>query len=200
MTLTFGELMAMVLRTLQSPREGAAEVLSIGIPRESHWVLVALVVVLSTLLTGVFSVIGMALSAEPETATQPGVMFSVAIHLGSIVMLIVLVQGIGRAMGGTGRVEETTVLMCWLQFVMMVVGVAQSILMILIPTSAVLVLFAGVIVLFWLLTHFVAALHGFKSLSGVFGMILATAFMIAFALTIVLQISGVQFPMPEGAL
>ncbi len=200
MTLTFGELMAMVLRTLQNPREGAAEVLSIGVPRESHWVLVALVVVLSTLLTGIFSVIGMALSTEAESAGPPSLMFSVAIHLGSVVMLIVLVQGIGRAMGGTGRVEETTVLMCWLQFVMMVVGVVQSVLMILIPPSAALVLFAGVGILFWLLTHFVAALHGFKSLSGVFGMILATAFMIAFALTIVLQIMGIQIPMPEGAV
>lgn len=199
MSPSFSELMAMVLRTLQNPREGAAEVLALGIPREAHWLLVAIVVVLSTLLTEFFAVIAMMGSAA-EAMGQPGLVMTLAVHLGSLVMLIVLVQGLGRTMGGTGRIEETTVLMCWLQFVMMVVSVAQSVLIMLMPPIAALVLFAGVGILLWLLTHFVAVLHGFKSLAGVFGMILATAFMIAFALTILLSIAGVEFPMPEGAV
>ncbi|MDU8945603.1 YIP1 family protein [Ovoidimarina sediminis] len=199
MSLSFSELMRMVLRTLQNPREGAAEVLALGIPREAHWLLVAVVVVLSSLLTEFFAVVAM-MGSPASAMGQPSLVLTLAVHLGSIVMLIVLVQGIGRAMGGTGRVEETTVLMCWLQFVMMVVSVAQTLLILLMPPIAAVVLFAGVGILLWLLTHFVAVLHGFRSLAGVFGMILGTAFLIAVVLTILLQMAGVEFPMPEGAV
>ena len=199
MSLSFSELMRMVLRTLQSPREGAAEVLALGVPREAHVLLMAVVVILSALLTQFFAVLALIVSPAAAMA-QTGLTVTVAIHFGSLITLIALVQGIGRAMGGTGRIEETTVLMCWLQFVMMVVSVAQSLLILVMPPIAGLVLFVGVGILFWLLTHFIAALHGFRSLAGVFGMIIATAFMVAFALTILLQVAGVEIPMPMEAV
>lgn len=199
MSLSFSELMAMVLRTLQNPREGAAEVLALGIPREAHWLLVATVAVLSTLVTGAFATIALMRGGE-AAMVQPGLAMIFAVHLGTVVMLIVMVQGVGRTMGGTGRVEETTVLMCWLQFVMLVVAVVQSLLSAVMPPIAMLLAFVAAGIQLWLLTHFVAVLHGFRSLAGVFGMIIAVAFMLGFALMIVLQMAGVEFPMPEGAI
>jgi hypothetical protein len=49
MTLTLNGLLGMVWRTVRNPREGATEVLSLGVPREALWPALALVVVLSIL-------------------------------------------------------------------------------------------------------------------------------------------------------
>ena len=53
MTLTLNNLVAMAWRSVKNPREGATEVLSLGIPREALWPALALVVVLSILLANV---------------------------------------------------------------------------------------------------------------------------------------------------
>jgi hypothetical protein len=57
----------------------------------------------------------------------------------------------------------------------------------------------GVLVFLWLLTNFVAVLHGFSSLFQVFLMILVSAFGIAFGLSIILTLIGVTMPMMDGA-
>ena len=50
MMLSFGQIMGMVGRTLTSPREGAEEVLALGVPRAAVWIIIALVVVISVIL------------------------------------------------------------------------------------------------------------------------------------------------------
>ena len=53
MTIGMKDIMAMVGRSLKSPREGAHEVLTIRIPQEAVGMIVVLVVVLSVLLAQV---------------------------------------------------------------------------------------------------------------------------------------------------
>jgi hypothetical protein len=46
----------------------------------------------------------------------------------------------------------------------------------------------------WLLTNFVAVIHGFRSLGQVFVMILVSLFVLAFVLSILLTLVGVTVP------
>ena len=49
----------------------------------------------------------------------------------------------------------------------------------------------------WLLTNFVAVLHGFRSLGMVFVMIVVSAFAVTFVLSIVMSILGI---VPSGVV
>jgi hypothetical protein len=51
-----------------------------------------------------------------------------------------------------------------------------------------------VVVFLWVLTGFVAELHGFRSMLGVFGMIVVTTFGIAFLIAMLLAMLGVAPP------
>jgi len=63
-------------------------------------------------------------------------------------------------------------LVSWLQFVLICLQVVQIVAMVLLPPLAFLIGVAGIILFFWLLTAFVAELHGFSSTIGVFVSIL----------------------------
>ena len=102
-------------------------------------------------------------------------------------------------MGGTGSFEEAVLLMAWLQFIMICVQAVQAVALLVLPPLAGLIGIAGLFLFLWLLTNFVAVLHGFSSLIKVFLMILASAFGIAFGLSILLMLIGVTVPVVQGA-
>jgi hypothetical protein len=196
MTLTLNNLLAMAWRTVKNPREGAAEVLSLGIPREALWPALALVVVLSIILA---NLAGLLLAGEAGAAMPVGPAATGFIQLALLVVMVFAVFWIGRAMGGTGSFEESILLVAWLQFVMVCLQVVQTgVLLVSTPLAEIFGLL-GVGLFLWLLTNFVAVLHGFSSLLQVFLMILVSAFGIAFGLSILLTLIGVTMPMVAGA-
>lgn len=196
--MTMGDVMGLVGRTFRDPKEGAAEVLSLGIPRESHFILVALVVVLSTILTH-----GLGLLAQqmaPDAAPPvPSVGLNLVMQFGAVVLLIALVQGVGRMFGGTAVVEETTVLICWLQFMMIFVVAVANLALIFAPPLGVLGMLIRAGLELWLLTHFVAVLHGFRALWPVFFGILACAVVVGFVVVIFMAMAGLGPQLPTGA-
>jgi hypothetical protein len=196
MTLTLNNLLAMAWRTVKNPREGAVELLSLGIPREALWPALALVVVLSIILANLAALL---LAGDPATAMPVGPAATGFIQLALLVVMVFAVFWIGRAMGGTGSFEEAILLVAWLQFVMVCLQVVQTgVLLISTPIAEIFGLL-GIALFLWLLTNFVAVLHSFGSLFRVFVMILVSAFGIAFGLSILLTLIGVTMPMVAGA-
>jgi hypothetical protein len=196
MTLTMNNLVAMAWRSVKNPREGAAEILALGVPREALWPALALVVVLSILLANVTALL---LAGDAAAAMPVGPAATGFIQLALLVVMVFAVFWIGRAMGGTGSFEESVLIVAWLQFIMVCLQVVQAgILVISTPVAEIFGLL-GVLVFLWLLTNFVAVLHGFSSLFQVFLMILVSAFGIAFGLSIILTLIGVTMPMMDGA-
>jgi hypothetical protein len=121
------------------------------------------------------------------------------IQLLLLVVMVFAIFWIGRAMGGTGSFEEAILLVAWLQFIMVCLQVIQAVALMFFPGVVVaLIGMAGVALFLWLLTNFVAVLHGFSSLFQVFIMILVSAFAIAFGLSIILTLIGVTVPMVQG--
>lgn len=196
--MTMGDVMGLMGRTFRDPKEGAAEVLSLGIPRESHFMLVMLVVILFTIASSLPALL-IGQTGSEAASEGPSVLMTLVMQFGQMVLLIALVQGVGRMFGGTAVIEETTVLMCWLQFVMIFLLLAGFLIMIVSPQLGVFAILLGAGFQMWLLTHFVAVLHGFRSLWPVFFGILGAGFVIAFLLSILLAALGFVPPMPTGA-
>ncbi|NCM97616.1 MAG: YIP1 family protein, partial [Rhodobacterales bacterium] len=73
-----------------------------------------------------------------------------------------------------GRFDEALILVVWLQFVLLGLQAVQLVAYAVAPLLADLIGLATVALFFWLLTNFVAELHGFKSLGLVFVGVLAT--------------------------
>jgi hypothetical protein len=197
MTLTMNGLLAMVWRTVRNPREGAEELLSIGVPREALWPALVLVVVLSILLAQGTTLL-MTGSADMSMPVGPAATGFIQLLL--LVVMVFAIFWIGRSMGGTGSFEEAILLVAWLQFVMVCVQALQALALVLFPTVvATLIGIAALALFLWLLTNFIAVLHGFSSLLLVFVMILVSAFGLAFGLSLILTLIGVTVPVVQGS-
>jgi hypothetical protein len=197
MTLTMNGLLAMVWRTVRNPREGAEELLSIGVPREALWPALVLVVVLSILLAQGTT---MLMTGSADMSMPVGPAATGFIQLLLLVVMVFAIFWIGRSMGGTGSFEEAILLVAWLQFVMVCVQAVQALALVLFPTIvATLIGMAALALFLWLLTNFIAVLHGFSSLLLVFVMILVSAFGIAFGLSLILTLIGVTVPVVQGS-
>jgi hypothetical protein len=196
MTLTLNSLLGMVWRTVRNPREGATEVLSLGVPREALWPALALVVVLSILFAHATALL---VTGEAGMAMPVGPAATGFIQLLLLVVMVFAIFWIGRAMGGSGSFEEAILLVTWLQFIMVCLQVVQAFALVFVAPLAGIIGIAGILLFLWLLTNFTAVLHGFSSLFMVFLMILVSGFGIAFGLAIIMTLIGITVPVVDGA-
>ncbi len=186
MDTSLSALMGLLRQTLSDPRAAARQVMALPLPRSARWQALALVIVLS-MLFGQAAVLLMA-GQGPDA-------LSVGLIQGAVLLaLVYAVHFVGRLLGGRGAFEDGLILIAWLQGVMVAVQIAQIVALLILPPLTGLLGFLGMALFLWLLTNFVAELHGFTSLGRVFGMILLTLFGVAILLAIVLQILGVQPP------
>ncbi|MHC0053897.1 Yip1 family protein [Actibacterium sp. D379-3] len=180
--------------TLRDPKEGARRVLSLPLPREALWQALALVVIVSLLMTH----LGDRLMPAPTDPLLPmfrDAPFLTVIILGALTLLTVqATYRVGRLMGGNGTFEGALRLILWLQMIMLCLQAAQLLFMVVFPLFAVLLGPISLVLSLWLLTNFVAVLHGFRALFPVFLMILVTAMVLGFALVFVLSLAGIGLP------
>ena len=194
MTLSFKFFLDQVLMTIRTPRDGARWVKSITMPRQSRWEALALFMVVGVvfnqitgfLMFGDFRIIMMGLTLNPITYAM--------IQMAVLVIMVFAVFWIGRAMGGTGGFGDAILLIAWLQAIMTLLQVAQTIAILLIPALGVIIAVASFMLFFWLLSNFIAELHGFTSIPKVLGMILISMIGLTFGMTILLSIIGISMP------
>ena len=195
MDTSFGALMGLVRETLVDPRAAARRIILARVPMNARWLALALVVVLSVLLGQV--TIGLMLGPTGMMGGMlGGPVSSIVLQGGVLLTMVFAVHQVGRWMGGGGNFPDALLLVVFLQGVMVLIQVVQIAALLLLPPLAGIVSMVGFGVFLWVLTGFVAELHGFRSLLGVFGMILATAFALAFLLALLLAMLGVT---PPGA-
>jgi hypothetical protein len=194
MTLTLQTLLPMVWRTITNPREGAEEVLALGVPREALWTILLLVLVLSIILGQITTLLVATAAGVTVQGPLANPMITGMLQLVLLVVAIYAIHFIGRSMGGKGSIDEAILLVAWLQFVMVCIQVVQTALMLILPPLASIVGIVGLVLFMWLLTNFIAVIHGFRSLGQVFVMILLSMFVLAFILSILLTLFGVTVP------
>ena len=180
--------------SLQSPRDAIRQVIDSEPPMTARWIALLLVAIASTFLTL------LSFSLVPSDELPPALVRSMgsplslaAIHLVVLFVSVHLLFRIGRFRNGRGIFADCLTVLIWFQIIMLAVQAVQLALQILLPPFAPAAYFAGLALFFWLLTNFVAELHGFASLSKTFfGILVALAVLIlllGFGLALVIAVT-----------
>ena len=170
-------LLAQGVRALREPRAAAADVLALGVPREALAPGLFLVVVLSVILNGVTEM----LAPNPLAQVTP---FQMSILV--IVMMLAFAYSIfkaGQLMGGVGSLQDSLLLMIFLQALFLPAAAAQIVLFLISPYLAGLFIVAAMLFLTWVQINFIAALHGFPSFGPAIG-VLVIAMVCTFGVTV----------------
>lgn len=181
--------------SLREPRAGAREVMRLAevrLDRAARWQALLLVVVLSAVVGELAEILAPAAGAGAMRLFQSPITVA-ALQMGLLVVSIHAVFWIGRAAGGNGSFHDSLLLMTWMQAILLAVQVVQVLALVLVPPLAGMIGIAGLALSLWLMTGFVAELHGFASMGRVFLGIVAATFALAFATSILLMAIGV-FP------
>ncbi|QCO56917.1 YIP1 family protein (plasmid) [Pseudorhodobacter turbinis] len=185
MELTPTFLMRMIKETLSAPRAAAAAVLSFGFSPMVGWMALMLMAIGSTLLTHIsFAMMpieaqefwGAAMGSPMRTAVLQWVILLISVHA---------IHRIGQWRRGKGRLEGAVILVAWLQFILLCVQVVQLVAQAFVPALADLLGILGLVLFMWLLTNFVAQLHGFSSLALTFVGIILTLVCLTFVLAFI---------------
>lgn len=186
MNLSLPHLLSMARFTLQSPRQGARMVMKADVPVPARWIALVLAAILSALLAHVsFGLMPAEVRAQMGQSMQNPVGTAA---FQAVLMLVVahLMQWVGRWFGGKGSFADALMLMVWLQFILLVLQAIQIIVQVVLPPLTDVVAMLSVVIFLWLVTNFIAELHGFSSVGktflGVLGVMLALGFALALLL------------------
>ena len=185
-------LLSLVRQTISDPKTGAEHVLSLNLPRAALWLAFTLMIVLSMILGELVALVLGPPEDGPLTGQTPVIL---GLLQGALLFLAVhAITHIGRIFGGTGSFDGALALITWLQFIFIVVQVIQLALALVAPPLAAIVSLLALAGFFWLLSHFIAVLHGFASVGQVFLMTLLSFVGIIFTLSLVLTLLGLGLP------
>ena len=172
--------------SLEDPRKGMRAVLDLGVPVPARTFGLLLMAVGSAVLTHIGFLL-LPVSDDPLLAYLMASPFRTAVvQWLALAASVVLIARIGRARGGVGSFADALLVVVWLQLLMLAVQVVQIVALVVIPPVAAMINIAGLGLFFWLLTNFIAELHGFTALRAVFGAVVVTIVCVAFLMVIVL--------------
>jgi len=179
-------IMGLARQTLEDPRAGARAVLALGVPLPARTAGLLLVAIASAMLVHLGfllvppsddPVAGFMAASPIRTAVMQWVIFA-----GTVLM----VHGVGRACGGRGTLPDALLIVVWLQVMLLGMQLLQFVALLISPFIGALVGLGAFAMFFWLLSSFVAELHGFQSRWAVFGGILAAALGLAMVFAVLL--------------
>lgn len=158
----------MVRETLRSPRTAARRLIDLQLPAEIVWSAFGAVVAASAVL-GWLSVVAIPVGTRGVVDGPQITPLNLAmVQATSLLLLAGLSTAGGRAFGGQGRFLQALTLAAWLEFMLVLLQLLQLVVMVVFPFFSMLLGFVGMALFLWLLTNFVAELHGFSSLPMVF--------------------------------
>lgn len=192
MDLTLSNVMGLVALTLRNPRGAAQAILRVPLPMVWRWGALILMAALSAVvMQGVQALLPPQVMPDGTVSEPvPPVIWAVMVAVG-MSMTVFLIHSVGRWRGGKGELADAVILVAWLQFIQLLAVLVQVLLMYLLPVAVPLAELGGVLLFVWLLVHFVAEMHGFRSLGLVFLGILMTFVAAVLVLTFVLMSLGV---------
>jgi hypothetical protein len=180
--------------SLQSPRDAIRQVIDSDPPMTARWIALLLVAIASTFL------MLLSLSLVPSDELPSALVWAMgsplslaAIHVVMLFVSVYLLFRIGRFWNGRGSFADSLTVLIWFQIIMLAVQAVQLALLALLPPFAPAAYFAGLVLFFWLMTNFVAELHGFASLIKTFlGILVALAVLtvlFAFGLALLIAVT-----------
>jgi len=178
-------LVAQGKRAFFEPRQAAADMLALGIPREALAPALLLVVVVSVLL-----------SAASDMITPPPVEISY-FRMALLIMVIFTsfsfaIAKIGQMMGGVGSFADSVLLAVFFQAIFIPFQTAQVLLTILSPELAAMLALGIILFGFWINVNFIAALHGYETLGRALGVLILASVAVAFFLVLVSPFLGIS--------
>lgn len=194
MDLTARTLLGMVRSSISAPRAAAAALIGQNLPREAGWFGLALMAVGTAILTH------LSFATMPEETqsffaeAMRSPIRTALLQWAAMLVAVQLVHKVGRWRGGTGSLADSVLLVAWLQFILLVAQAVEIVVQLAVPPLGGLMSIGSLILLFWLLTNFVAELHGFRSLPltflGIIATMLAAAIVLALVFTLVFGLVG----------
>jgi hypothetical protein len=185
MTLT-DRMISLAQLTLQDPKAATRALLAEQVPLPARTAGLLLVAVLSALLASLQFQLGPQ-ELDPISAMMLASPFRAAVVQWAFLALsVVLIHRVGRAFGGTGSFADALLIVVWLQCLTLVLQVIQLVANVLSPALATIIGLAGFGVFLWLMTTFIAELHGFRSRGLVFLGMLISAFAAGFVIVFLL--------------
>lgn len=173
--MTLGErFLSLTQLTLQDPRQATRVLLAEGVPMRARTGGLLLVAVVSA----VFASIQLGTSPQaldPLSAFMLASPFRAAVVQWLFLALsVVLIHRVGRAFGGRGSFPDALLVVVWLQLLTLAIQVLQLAATLVAPPLAGIIGLGGFVLFLWLMTAFIAELHGFASRGLVFlGMVLS---------------------------
>ena len=191
-SFTLRGIIAHAWQTLQQPAEGLRVLMALRLDRATLWTSFALGAVLSAILIQLSVLLdpGMSEIVGLERLTT---LMSV-VQACTFLIMVFAVYWIGQACGGVGSFDDAILAVSWLQAIALLIQVIQSALVLVVPPLAQVLAVVQIGIFFYLLTYFIATIHGFTSLGRVFMMIIASLLGLAFALTFILALVGINVP------
>lgn len=190
--MTFGQYMTGLLAlTLRDPRSAMRSLHGLDLPVGLLPLGLALVAVGAALLLHLGLATGL-LPAPVDPLSQSlfaAPLVTAGIQLVALVIAVLTIRSVGAMFGGRGSLEDSALAVIWLQVVLLVLQAAQFLSYLVLPPLAPLIGLAAMAVFFWLLTAFVAEVHGFTRPGLVFLGIIGTFLLLALLLSIVLAMT-----------
>ena len=197
--------------SFQDPRAATRRVINLQLPRQSWWQALLVIITVSVLLEQLLFWVsfGGVTLPDPETlnvqerqvlsmtrfyAENPLLM--VGLQIGLAVIAIYAITIIGRLCGGTGIYDDALAMVTWFQAIILTLQVIQTIVGIVLPPLSGMAAVITLVLHFYLLTMFIAEIHGFERPGMVFMMIGLTILGFAVVFSVLLSLFGVTF-MPE---
>lgn len=172
--MTLGaRLVGLARLTLQDPRQAARVLLAEGVPMRARTGGLLLVAILTALMANLQFGAGSE-SLDPFSAFMLASPIRTAVvQWGFLALSVLLIHRVGRAFGGRGSFADALLVVVWLQVLMLGFQLLQLVVTPILPGLAGVIGLVSFVLYFWLMTHFIAELHGFTSRGLVFlGMML----------------------------
>jgi len=205
--IDWGYLFGMALQTVPEPRKVARDVFAFPAPRRALWLILALLLVAMTFLAVISSILSPVdpaevaemLGDEDMAPVYANPMMTGMVQAVTSVAMVWGIFWIGRRFGGTGGLDQALLTVIWLHFVLLILQLAILTLGLFAPALALLLTFLSFVMTFWILSHFVAEMHGFRSAGSVFAGIMLVLLVMAVVLSMLLAMAGFGVPMETGS-
>ncbi len=152
----------LLAETLTAPRSAAQKILSIRGGYALALIAVGALACISALIS-VLPNLSVPASGNPmmdNLIARP--LLLAAIQAGGMALFAGIITGVGRLFGGTGRLVQALLMLAWVDFFLLVAQLALLVIVLILPFLAgPLVLFI-MVVSAWVMSSFIAALHGFE--------------------------------------
>ncbi|QYX55447.1 YIP1 family protein [Roseovarius sp. SCSIO 43702] len=174
-----GLLKDLLRQTLTDPREAGRRIIAMGWPAQVLWLTLSLIaVVMSLLMSALLQAaplpddpMGDMLRLSP--AYYSPLLFAALQWVQAIVSVFALTV-VGRAFGGTARVEDMLAVTIWLQIVALILGLGVIVVGVILPPLGAFAILAYLAWALFITLALIDAAHGFDNIFKALGVLVAT--------------------------